>query len=88
MMLSEKIEEVKGAIMISYPMGLPQWDAMRLIVEDSDEGTASVCLTYVYIVALLNIELLWSRIVWEESGEVSTILRSLPHRKKHKWFRN
>jgi hypothetical protein len=45
-MLSEKVEEVKGAIMICYPMGLPQWDVMRLIVEDSDEGTASVCLVY------------------------------------------
>jgi hypothetical protein len=43
-MLLGKLEEVKGAVMICYPMGLPQWDAMRLIVEDNDEGTCSVCL--------------------------------------------
>ena len=41
-MLQDKIEEVKGAVMICYPMGLPKWDAMRLIVEDADEGTSSV----------------------------------------------
>lgn len=41
-MLQDKVEEVKGAVMICYPMGLPKWDAMRLIVEDSDEGTSAV----------------------------------------------
>lgn len=41
-MLQDKIEEVKGAVMICYPMGLPQWDAMRLILEGSDDGPSSV----------------------------------------------
>lgn len=42
-MLKSKIEEVKGAVMICYPMGLPNWDAMRLILEDQDDGPSSVC---------------------------------------------
>lgn len=41
-MLESKIEEVKGAVVICYPMGLPQWDAMRLILEGSDDGPSSV----------------------------------------------
>ena len=41
-MLEDKIEEVKGAVLICYPMGVPQWDAMRLILEGQDEGASSV----------------------------------------------
>jgi hypothetical protein len=41
-MLENKIDEVKGAVMICYPMGLPQWDAMRLILEGQGEGASAV----------------------------------------------
>ena len=41
-MLEEKIQEVKGAVMICYPMGLPAWDPMRLILEGQDDGPSSV----------------------------------------------
>lgn len=42
-MIEEKLQEVKGAVMICYPMGLPAWDPMRLIMDGEDGGPASVC---------------------------------------------
>lgn len=41
-MLEAKLEEVKGAVMICYPMGLPQWDPVRQVLEGCDEGKAAV----------------------------------------------
>lgn len=40
-MIEQKLEEVKGAVMICYPMGLPAWDPMRLIFDGEDHGPAS-----------------------------------------------
>eukprot|EP00892_Ulva_mutabilis_P009617 jgi/Ulvmu1/7027/UM033_0086.1 len=40
-MIEEKMQEVKGAVMICYPMGLPAWDPMRLILDGQDGGPAS-----------------------------------------------
>lgn len=41
-MLRDKLQEVKGAVMICYPMGIPQWDAMRMILDGEDDGPAAV----------------------------------------------
>tara|TARA_B100000609_G_C17161529_1_gene406448 strand:- start:270 stop:1043 length:774 start_codon:yes stop_codon:yes gene_type:complete len=35
--LEDKIDEVRGAIMICYPAGLPEWDLMRHCVEGTEE---------------------------------------------------
>jgi len=41
-MLQEKIDAVRGALMIAYPMGLPDWEAARQCAEGTEdlEGTA------------------------------------------------
>ncbi len=36
-MLDEKIDEIRGAVMMCYPMGLPEWDNVRLALEDDEE---------------------------------------------------
>lgn len=41
-MIEDKLQEVKGAVMICYPMGLPAWDPMRLILDGSGDGPAAV----------------------------------------------
>ena len=39
--LTEKLDNVRGAVMMAYPMGLPDWDTVRLTIESADglEGT-------------------------------------------------
>jgi len=37
--LKEAIDNIRGAVMICYPMGLPEWDLVRLLLEDK-EGDA------------------------------------------------
>uniref|UniRef100_A0A7S3QXZ8 Uncharacterized protein n=1 Tax=Dunaliella tertiolecta TaxID=3047 RepID=A0A7S3QXZ8_DUNTE len=41
--LREAVDNVRGAVMICYPMGLPEWDLVRLLLEDK-EGDA--CTQY------------------------------------------
>ena len=36
-MLLEKVDEIRGAVMICYPMGLPEWDNVRLALEDNED---------------------------------------------------
>ena len=35
--LEDKIDEIRGAIMICYPAGLPEWDLMRHCVEGTED---------------------------------------------------
>jgi len=39
--LTEKLDNMRGAVMMAYPMGLPEWDTVRLTIESADglEGT-------------------------------------------------
>jgi len=41
-MLQDHVDRVRGALMIAYPMGLPDWEAARQVVEGTEdlEGTA------------------------------------------------
>jgi hypothetical protein len=55
-MLQDKIEEIKGAVMICYPMGLPKWDAMRLILEGEDEGVSAVRPCDCWVVLSLDLQ--------------------------------
>lgn len=36
-MLEEAIDTVRGAVMIAYPMGLPEWDLVRQCLEGTEE---------------------------------------------------
>ncbi len=36
-MVQDAIERLRGAVMIVYPMGLPPYDEVRLILEDKEE---------------------------------------------------
>lgn len=36
-LLKEKIDNIGGAVTIAYPMGLPEWDPVPLILQDKDE---------------------------------------------------
>ena len=36
-LLQEKIDNIRGAVTIAYPMGLPEWDPVPLIIVDKDE---------------------------------------------------
>jgi len=35
--LAEHIDLIRGAVMICFPMGLPEWDNVRLAIEDTEE---------------------------------------------------
>lgn len=52
-MLKDKLLEVKGAVMICYPMGLPQYDPMRMILDGQDSGPAAV-RSFIRIVSLFD----------------------------------
>ena len=34
--LQEKLDNVRGAVMMAYPMGLPEWDIVRQLLHDED----------------------------------------------------
>ena len=36
-MLLENIDNIRGAVMMCYPMGLPEWDSVRLALEDDED---------------------------------------------------
>ena len=36
-MLSEAIDNIRGAVMICYPMGLPEWDLIRENLESKED---------------------------------------------------
>ncbi len=39
--LASAVDSVRGAVMICYPMGLPEWDLMRLLLEDKEGDLAA-----------------------------------------------
>ena len=42
-MLQEKLDNIRGAVIMAYPMGLPEWDTIRITIEGVDglEGTSA-----------------------------------------------
>merc|ERR1711959_673979 len=40
-MIQENIDKVRGALMIVWPMGLPDWEPAKLIVEDDEDLTGT-----------------------------------------------
>lgn len=34
--LKEAVDNIRGAVMICYPMGLPEWDLVRTLLEDRE----------------------------------------------------
>merc|ERR1711939_14750 len=40
-MIQENLDKVRGALMIVYPMGLPDWEPARLITEDDEDLTGT-----------------------------------------------
>jgi len=36
-LLQDEMDKCRGAVMMAYPMGLPEWDPVRLILEDDEE---------------------------------------------------
>jgi hypothetical protein len=42
-MLQEKLDNIRGAVTMAYPMGLPEWDTIRLTIEGEAglDGTAA-----------------------------------------------
>ena len=42
-MLQEKLDNIRGVVTMAYPMGLPEWDTVRLTIEGPDglSGTAA-----------------------------------------------
>jgi archaellum component FlaC len=32
--INEKINNVRGAVMMAYPMGLPEWDLVRIVLDE------------------------------------------------------
>jgi len=41
--LQEKLDNIRGAVIMAYPMGLPEWDTVRLTIEGDHglDGTAA-----------------------------------------------
>mmetsp|Transcript_14422 Transcript_14422/g.17140 ORF Transcript_14422/g.17140 Transcript_14422/m.17140 type:complete len:204 (+) Transcript_14422:62-673(+) len=50
-MLNDKLANCRGAVMMSYPMGLPAWDPVALCLEGEDglDGTQASGTIYIYI---------------------------------------
>ena len=47
-MLNEAIDNIRGAVMIGFPMGLPDYDFVRMAVEDNEElGGTSVNIHFI-----------------------------------------
>lgn len=40
--LLEAVDLIRGAVMMCYPMGLPEWDPVRCLLENRDAVTESV----------------------------------------------
>lgn len=40
--LEEAIDNIRGAVMICYPMGLPEWDNVRIWLEGKEGAVDSV----------------------------------------------
>ncbi|KAL6764920.1 flagellar basal body protein [Haematococcus lacustris] len=40
-LLMEAVDNVRGAVMICYPMGLPEWDLVRMLLEDREEDVGA-----------------------------------------------
>ena len=36
-MLEEKVDHIRGAVMICYPMGLPEYDFVRMALENRED---------------------------------------------------
>jgi hypothetical protein len=36
-LLTDAVDVVRGAVMMCYPMGLPEWDLVRLCLEDKED---------------------------------------------------
>lgn len=36
-MLEDSIDNIRGAVMIAFPQGLPEWDLVRQALEDTEE---------------------------------------------------
>ena len=36
-MLEEAIDHIRGAVMIAFPQGLPEWDLVRQALENTEE---------------------------------------------------
>jgi len=36
--LTEKIALMRGAVTMAFPMGLPEWDTLRILFEETDDG--------------------------------------------------
>jgi hypothetical protein len=34
--MQEVVDNIRGAVMICYPMGLPEWDLVRVLLEDRE----------------------------------------------------
>lgn len=48
-MLQDAVDNIRGAVMICYPMGLPEWDMVRMALEDREEeaGTSVSCYGHI-----------------------------------------
>jgi hypothetical protein len=43
--LKEAVDNIRGAVMICYPMGLPEWDLIRMLLEDREgDACSQVCV--------------------------------------------
>jgi hypothetical protein len=47
--LDEKMMNIKGAVAMAYPMGLPDWDLLKLVLESDDALNVS---TFCYTLSL------------------------------------
>lgn len=44
--LTAVLDEVRGAVMIAYPMGLPAWDPVRQLLEVGDASPVCLCVDF------------------------------------------
>lgn len=61
--LLEHIDLIRGAVMICFPMGLPEWDNVRAAIEDKEdlEGTSVRTIPYDNGICVFDLQ---NNLVW------------------------
>ena len=53
-LLDEAIDSIRGAVMIAFPQGLPEWDLVRQALEDKEELAGTSVSIHVQTTPLLE----------------------------------
>ena len=53
--LEEAVDNIRGAVMIAFPQGLPEWDLVRQALEGTEELSGTSVRPHPYVLTHANI---------------------------------